>query len=355
MRGVAGDAAAAGDVRAAAHRHARSRDLRRSRSRCTPPLLGDATLTQFATHVHVIVPGGYHTNSANPCVADIIGAFLEDPRARRPRPRLPAARGRAVAVLRRRRGGIRSHDQRDRLAKRFGKTVAVERAGFHAADGEITTLLGGNGSGKTTCLRMIAGAYRPDVGRVEIDGIDVRQRKIEALARLGVLHDDFGLYPRLKVIEQVRFAGSCTACAARACGRSDGALVALGLNELRNRRTAGLSHGERMKVALARAIVHAPRNIVLDEPTRGLDVFSVRALRELLKRLRDRGHLHPDVEPRARGGHGAVGSRRRHRARHRARATPSPQRAHRHDAAPRISNRRFVALARDPAQRRIAS
>ena len=137
---------------------------------------------------------------------------------------------------------------------------------------------------------MIAGAYRPDAGRVEIDGIDVRKRKIEALARLGVLHEDFGLYPRLTVVEHVRFAGSLHGLRGRALAVAvDGALVAIGLNELRNRRTAGMSHGERMKVALARTLVHEPRNIVLDEPTRGLDIFSVRALRDLLKRLRDQG------------------------------------------------------------------
>ena len=176
------------------------------------------------------------------------------------------------------------------LTKRFGKTVAVERAGFQAADGQITTLLGGNGSGKTTCLRMIAGAYRPDRGGVEIDGIDVRKRKIEALGRLGVLHEDFGLYPRLTVVEHVRFAGSLHGLSGRALATAvDGALEAIGLNELRNRRTEGMSHGERMKVALARTLVHEPRNIVLDEPTRGLDIFSVRALRDLLKRLRDHG------------------------------------------------------------------
>ncbi len=176
------------------------------------------------------------------------------------------------------------------LGKRFGSVVAVERIDFKAEEGAITTLLGGNGSGKTTTLRIIVGALAPDRGGAAIDGIDVRRERVKALARVGVLHDDFGLYPRLKVHEQVRFAGALHGLAgarlAEAVGR---ALAEVGVEDLRNRFAAGLSHGARMKVALARAIVHSPRNLILDEPTRGLDVFSVRALRELLKRLRSAG------------------------------------------------------------------
>jgi sodium transport system ATP-binding protein len=176
------------------------------------------------------------------------------------------------------------------LRKTFGTTVAVDKIDFTAGDGAITTLLGGNGSGKTTTLRMLVGALTPDAGRVTIDGVDVRRNRVEALARTGVLHDDFGLYARLKVHEQVRFAGALHGLkGAHLREAVQRALTAVGLDELANRFAAGLSHGERMKVALARAIVHSPRNLLLDEPTRGLDVFSVRALRELLKRLRDSG------------------------------------------------------------------
>lgn len=176
------------------------------------------------------------------------------------------------------------------LEKDFGSVKAVERMAFSACDGQITTLLGGNGSGKTTTLRMIAGAYRPTRGTVRIDGIDMHAHKNAALARLGVLHDDFGLYPRLTVAEHVRFAGSLHGLRGRERETAvERALGALGLADLAGRRAANLSHGERMKVALARSIVHRPKNVLLDEPTRGLDVFSVRVLRELLKRLRSAG------------------------------------------------------------------
>lgn len=176
------------------------------------------------------------------------------------------------------------------LNKRFGTVVAVERIDFKAEDGAITTLLGGNGSGKTTTLRMIVGALVPNRGRIAIDGIDVRRERVKALGRVGVLHDDFGLYPRLKVHEQVRFAGALHGLAGSRLDEGvRRALAKVGIEELQDRFAAGLSHGERMKVALARAMVHSPRNLILDEPTRGLDVFSVRMLRDLLKHLRDAG------------------------------------------------------------------
>jgi sodium transport system ATP-binding protein len=174
------------------------------------------------------------------------------------------------------------------LRKRFGAVTAVDGFSFAAQDGAITTLLGGNGSGKTTTLRMIGGLIRPDAGNVAIDGADVGRARGRALSRLGMLHDDFGLYPRLTVVEHVRFAGQLYGLSGRKLANAvEGAIDALGLADIRNRFAAGLSHGQRMKTALARTIVHSPRNLVLDEPTRGLDVFSVRVLRALLKRLRD--------------------------------------------------------------------
>lgn len=176
------------------------------------------------------------------------------------------------------------------LRKRFGAVTAVDGFSFGAQDGAITTLLGGNGSGKTTTLRMIGGLIKPDVGSVVIDGADVGKARRRALSRLGMLHDEFGLYPRLTVVEHVRFAGQLYGLSGRKLSTAVGSAVdALGLHDIRNRFAAGLSHGQRMKTALARTIVHGPRNLVLDEPTRGLDVFSVRVLRELLKRLRRDG------------------------------------------------------------------
>lgn len=181
---------------------------------------------------------------------------------------------------------INGHD----LRKQFGAVKAVDGLSFAARDGAITTLLGGNGSGKTTTLRMIGGLITPASGRVEIDGADVRRQRGRALSRLGMLHDEFGLYPRLTVEEHVRFAAELQGLYGRKLSIAVArAIDELGLGDLRGRLAAGLSHGQRMKVALARTIVHRPRNLVLDEPTRGLDVFSVRVLRELLKRLRSEG------------------------------------------------------------------
>lgn len=176
------------------------------------------------------------------------------------------------------------------LRKRFGAIAAVDGFSFAAKDGAITTLLGGNGSGKTTTIRMIGGLIKPDTGTVVIDGADVARQRSRALSRLGMLHDEFGLYPRLTVVEHVRFAAQLHGMSGRKlAGAVDRAIDALGLHDIRNRFTAGMSHGQRMKTALARTIVHSPRNLVLDEPTRGLDVFSVRVLRDLLKRLRAEG------------------------------------------------------------------
>lgn len=178
----------------------------------------------------------------------------------------------------------------DKLEKSFGAVRAVDGLSFTAANGALTTLLGGNGSGKTTTLRMIAGLIEPAGGRVAIDGADVRRQRMAALSRLGMLHDDFGLYPRLTVAEHIRFAAELHGLFGRRLSSSVArAIDELGLGDIRFRFAAGLSHGQRMKVALARTIVHRPRNLVLDEPTRGLDVFSMRVLRELLKKLRGDG------------------------------------------------------------------
>jgi sodium transport system ATP-binding protein len=176
------------------------------------------------------------------------------------------------------------------LRKAFGKVKAVDGLSFSAGDGAITTLLGGNGSGKTTTLRMIGSLIRPDAGSVTIDGADTVRERGKALSHLGMLHDDFGLYPRLTIVEHVRFSAQLHGLSGRTLSKAvDSAIAALGLDDIRNRFTAGLSHGQRMKTALARTIVHSPRNLVLDEPTRGLDVFSVRVLRDLLRRLRSEG------------------------------------------------------------------
>ena len=165
---------------------------------------------------------------------------------------------------------------------------AVVAASFTAADACITGLLGANGAGKTTTLRCVAGLLLPDAGQVRVDGIDVAAAPRVALARLGVLSDARGLYPRLTARENIVYFGrlhglSAAAADARASLLAD----VLDMRPLLSRRTEGFSQGERMKTALARALVHNPSHIILDEPTNGLDVLSTRSLRDTLRRLRD--------------------------------------------------------------------
>jgi sodium transport system ATP-binding protein len=192
----------------------------------------------------------------------------------------------------------------ERLAKRFAPAPrsvgdllarrpappgvrAVEEISFSAANGCITGLLGPNGAGKTTTLRMLAGLIAPDAGRMSVDGIDVASHPREALARMGLLSDARGLYPRLTARENIVYYGELQGLARdRAEARAEQLAGMLDLRPLLDRRTEGFSQGERMKIALARALVHDPANIVLDEPTNGLDVPATRSLRELLRFLR---------------------------------------------------------------------
>jgi sodium transport system ATP-binding protein len=184
----------------------------------------------------------------------------------------------------------------EHLAKRFtqgrgrkARTVqAVADVTLRGADACITGLLGPNGAGKTTTLRMAAALIEPDAGRIVVDGIDVAREPQRALARMGVLSDARGLYPRMTARENIVYYGrlqGMTAVAASA--RAETLARMLEMTPLLERRTEGFSQGERMKTALARAIVHDPPNLILDEPTNGLDVLATRALRESLRRLRD--------------------------------------------------------------------
>ncbi len=168
------------------------------------------------------------------------------------------------------------------------RVLAVEGVSFKAADGCITGLLGPNGAGKTTTLRIAAGLIDADLGQVLVDGVDVAQHTARALARMGVLSDARGLYPRLTARENIVYFGRLQGMAAAAAhARVDVLARLLDMQPLMERRTEGFSQGERMKTALARALVHDPHNIVLDEPTNGLDVVATRALRDTLRRLRD--------------------------------------------------------------------
>ncbi len=165
---------------------------------------------------------------------------------------------------------------------------AVDGVSFTAADGRITGLLGPNGAGKTTTLRMVSALLPPDAGRVLVDGIDVATQPRQALARMGVLSDARGLYPRLTARENIVYYGRLHGMTvAAAHDRAEALAGMLDMRPLLDRRTEGFSQGERMKTSLARALIHDPPNILLDEPTNGLDVLATRSLREALRRLRD--------------------------------------------------------------------
>jgi sodium transport system ATP-binding protein len=167
------------------------------------------------------------------------------------------------------------------------RVLAVQQVSFSAPDGHITGLLGPNGAGKTTTLRMLASLITPDAGRMAVDGIDVVTRPRETLARMGVLSDARGLYPRLSARENIVYYGVLQGLSRDAANaRAEDLARMLEMAPLLDRRTEGFSQGERMKTALARALVHDPANIVLDEPTNGLDVLATRALRDTLRFLR---------------------------------------------------------------------
>jgi sodium transport system ATP-binding protein len=176
------------------------------------------------------------------------------------------------------------------LHKSFGKVVAVSEVSFRADDGQITGLLGPNGAGKTTTLRMLYTLIAPERGTASVDGFDVRQTPLDVQRRIGVLSDARGLYPRLTSRENIRYYGRLHGLNGAALETQIDALVKLlDMQDIADRRTDGFSTGERLKVAIARALVHNPGNVLLDEPTNGLDVMSTRAMRDFIRRLRDEG------------------------------------------------------------------
>jgi sodium transport system ATP-binding protein len=178
----------------------------------------------------------------------------------------------------------------ENLRKRFGTVTAVDGVTFTARDGAVTGLLGPNGAGKTTTLRMLYALMRPDSGTIRVDDVDAVADPQGAQARLGVLPDVSGLYPRLTPREHIEYYGHLQGLSGDALQKRLAALVqTLDMTKIVDRRTQGFSHGERTKVALARALVHDPGNVLLDEPTNGLDVMSTRAVRDIIRRLRADG------------------------------------------------------------------
>ncbi len=176
------------------------------------------------------------------------------------------------------------------LEKKFGEVCAVDGVSFIAKAGAITGLLGPNGAGKTTCIRMIGTLISIDGGHVAIDGVDVATDPNAARQACGLLTDSRGLYTRMTARENIRYYASLRGIDAAQSERTLARFVEwLDMKGILDRRTDGFSQGERMKVAIARALIHEPSNVILDEPTNGLDVMSTRASRELVKRLKAEG------------------------------------------------------------------
>ena len=176
----------------------------------------------------------------------------------------------------------------NKLGKSFNGRQVINDLSFEARDGAITGLLGANGAGKTTTLRMICGVLKPESGSISID--DAKGPPATAQRGVGALLDHIGLYSRLTVRENLEYFGRLRGMDDREIRkRTQQVISILGLETIADRPTAGFSQGERMKTALGRAILHSPKNLLLDEPTNGLDIPTVRSLREMLKRLRDEG------------------------------------------------------------------
>jgi sodium transport system ATP-binding protein len=180
--------------------------------------------------------------------------------------------------------------QTENLHKRFGAVTALDGIGFAARDGQVTGLIGPNGAGKTTVLRIIYTVMHPDSGRASVDGLDTVANRRDVQSRIGVLPDTRGLYPRLTAREHVRYFGRLHGMNGTNLERRIGELIEmLGITEFADRPAKGFSKGQVRKVALARALVHRPKNLLLDEPTNGLDIASSRVVHGLIREIRDQG------------------------------------------------------------------
>jgi sodium transport system ATP-binding protein len=178
----------------------------------------------------------------------------------------------------------------EHIQKNFGTTAAVRNVSFTVAPGQTLGLLGPNGAGKTSSLRILCGLLTPDKGHVTIDGIDVIKHPVKAQKKLGVLPDNCGLYTRLTAAENLRYFAELYGLSKQHTTLRIKTLAdQLDMGDILHRKTQGFSQGERMKVALARALVHEPPYLILDEPTNGLDVLTTRAVRSLLLSLKKDG------------------------------------------------------------------
>ena len=177
------------------------------------------------------------------------------------------------------------------LHKSFGKVKAVRGISFEVPDGEITGLLGPNGAGKTTTLRMLYSLLPPDEGEIRIDGLDPTTDAMAIKRTLGVVPDSRGLYTRMSARENIVYYGKLHGMSRKDINsRLEELVDTLDMNDFIDRRTEGFSQGQRVKVAIARAMVHKPQTVLLDEPSNGLDVMSTRALRRYILSLKNAGH-----------------------------------------------------------------
>jgi sodium transport system ATP-binding protein len=178
----------------------------------------------------------------------------------------------------------------DDVSKHFGKVQALDGVSFTARDGHITALLGPNGAGKTTLLRLLVGLLRRDRGSIAIDGVDPAIDPMGVRKNIGFLTDQFGLYERLSTREYLAYFGELNGMKrADIVQRTKEVTELLALEDIIDRRSKGFSQGQRIKVALARTLLHRPRHLLLDEPSRGLDVMATRAVRRALNALREEG------------------------------------------------------------------
>lgn len=176
------------------------------------------------------------------------------------------------------------------LCKSFGKVNAVQGVSFDAADGRITGLLGPNGAGKSTTLRILYTVLKPDAGSATIDGADVVSQSLDARSRIGTLPHSSGLYPHLTARENIAYYARLYGLSADAVAeKTDKVIRQLDIGTFADRRTKGFSQGQRTKVALARSLVHEPQNVILDEPSNGLDIMATRSLRDLIRQLKADG------------------------------------------------------------------
>ena len=176
------------------------------------------------------------------------------------------------------------------LYKSFGSVQALRGVSFTAPDGRITGLLGPNGAGKTTTLRILYTLLKPDSGSASIDSYDTVSQSLEVQSHIGVLPESHGLYPRLTARENIRYYGQLRGLRGDHLEQKIAQLIdLLEMNDFAERRSDGFSSGQRVKVAIARSLVHDPSNVLLDEPTNGLDVISTRAMRAFIRRLSEEG------------------------------------------------------------------